>query len=120
VKTMCHSCGSLFNLMEHFIEAGVDIINPVQTTAAKMDPVELKKRFGGQIVFWGGAVDTQTVLPYGTVDDVREQAKERIRTFAPGGGFVFAPIHNIQYGVPPKNVVTMVDTAWEYGRYPIH
>ena len=67
----------------------------------------------------GGQVDTQTVLPYGTAVDVREQAKERIRIFAPGGGFV-RPIHNIQYGVPPKNIVTMVDTAWEYGEYPIH
>jgi uroporphyrinogen decarboxylase len=105
--------------MEYFIEAGVDILNPIQTTAAQMNPVELKRRFGGRIVFWGGGVETQTVLPYGTADEVREQAKERIRVFAPGGGFVFAAIHDIQHGVPPQNVLTMADTALGYGKYPI-
>jgi uroporphyrinogen decarboxylase len=118
-KTMYHSCGSNFDLMEYFIEAGVDILNPIQTTAAGMDPVELKKRFGGRIVFWGGGVDTQTVLPYGTADEVREQVRDRIRIFAPGGGFVFSQIHDIQYGVPPRNILAMADTALEYGKYPI-
>jgi uroporphyrinogen decarboxylase len=118
-KTMYHSCGSNSSFMEHFIDAGVDILNPIQTTAAKMDPVELKKRFGGRIVFWGGGVDTQTVLPHGTADEVREQVKERIRVFAPGGGFVFSQVHNIQYGVPPRNVLAMVDAAFEYGKYPV-
>ncbi len=119
VKAMYHSCGSIMNLVEYFIEAGVDILNPVQTTAVNMDPVELKKRFGGRIVFWGGGVDTQTVLPHGTADDVRAQVKERVRIFAPGGGFVFAPDHDIQYGVPPQNILAMVDTACEMGKYPI-
>jgi len=118
-KTMYHSCGSNINLMEYFIEAGVDILNPIQTTAAKMDPLELKKRFGGRIVFWGGGVETQTVLPYGTADQVREQVQERLRIFAPGGGLVFAAIHDIQHGVPPQNVLAMVDTALEYGTYPV-
>ena len=119
VKTMYHSCGSNFNLIDYFIEAGVDILNPVQTTAANMDPVELKKRFGGRIVFWGGGVDTQTVLPYGTADEVRQQVKQRVQVFGPGGGFVFAGIHDIQYGVPPENILAMADAAAEFGRYPI-
>ena len=118
-KTMYHSCGSNFNLMEYFIEAGVDILNPIQTTAAEMDPVELKKRFGGRIVFWGGGVDTQTVLPHGTSDEVREQVKERIRIFAPGGGFVFSQVHDIQFGVPPQNILSMADAALQYGKYPV-
>jgi uroporphyrinogen decarboxylase len=118
-KVMYHSCGSNFKLMEYFIEAGVDILNPIQTTAVNMDPVELKKRFGGRICFWGGGVDTQTVLPYGSADEVREQVQERIRILAPGGGLVFAAVHAIQYGVPPQNILTMVDTAFEYGGYPI-
>ena len=118
-KVMYHSCGSNFKLMEYFIEAGVDILNPIQTTAANMDPVELKKRFGGRICFWGGGVDTQTVLPHGTADEVREQAQERIRILAPGGGLVFAAVHAIQYGVPPQNILAMADTAFERGRYPI-
>ena len=119
-KTMFHSCGSNFNLIEHFIEAGVDILNPIQATAARMDPVELKQRFGGRIVFWGGGADTQTVLPYGTTDEVREQVKERIRIFASGGGFVFSQVHNIQYGVPPQNILAMADAAFEYGLYHNH
>jgi uroporphyrinogen decarboxylase len=118
-KTMYHSCGSCFELMEHFIEAGVDILNPIQTTAARMDPQELKTRWGERIVFWGGGSETQTVLPYGTADEVREQARDRIRIFAPGGGFVFSQIHNIQYGVPPQHILAMADAAFEYGSYPI-
>ncbi|MBM3242245.1 methyltransferase [Candidatus Poribacteria bacterium] len=118
-KTFYHSCGSNFNLIEYFIEAGVDILNPVQTTAANMDPVELKKRFRNRIVFWGGGVDTQTVLPRGTVEEVRNQVKERIRAFAPGGGFVFTQVHNIQYGFPPQNIIGMADAVLEFGEYPI-
>jgi uroporphyrinogen decarboxylase len=118
-KTMYHSCGSNFRILEHFIEAGVDILNPVQTTAARMDPVELKRAFGGRIVFWGGGADTQTVLPHGTPEEVREQVKERMRIFGPGGGFVFSQVHNIQHGVPPQNILAMVDAAVEYGQYPL-
>jgi uroporphyrinogen decarboxylase len=112
-KAMYHSCGSNFNIMEYFIQAGVDIFNPVQTSAVNMEPARLKKHFGGRIVFWGGGVDTQAVLPRGTADEVREQVKERIKIFAPGGGFVFSTGHNIQYGVPSENILAMVDTAIE-------
>jgi uroporphyrinogen decarboxylase len=84
-----------------------------------MEPVELKKRFGGRIVFWGGGAETQTVLPNGSADDVSMQVKERIQTFGPGGGFVFSHIHDIVLGVPPENILAMVDTAREYGQYPL-
>jgi uroporphyrinogen decarboxylase len=118
-KTFYHSCGGVFDLIEHFIAAGVDILNPIQATATKMNPQNLKERFGGRIVFWGGGADTQTVLPYEKVEDVRNQVKERINIFAPGGGFVFAAVHNLQYGVPPQNIVGMADAAVEFGKYPI-
>jgi uroporphyrinogen decarboxylase len=119
VKTFIHSCGSIYNIIEYIIAAGFDILNPVQVTAGNMDAAGLKNKFGGRIVFWGGGVDTQTVLPFGTADEVREQVKERIKIFAPGGGFVFNPTHCIQYGVPPKNLLAAADAAYEYGAYPI-
>ncbi len=118
-KTLYHCCGSIFNLMEHFIEAGVDCLNPIQTTTARMDPAELKKRFGGRIVFWGGGAETQTVLPNGSADQVREQVRERMRIFAPGGGLIFSHIHAIVLGVPPENVLAMADAALRYGKYSI-
>jgi uroporphyrinogen decarboxylase len=118
-KTFIHSCGSIYNIIEYIIAAGFDILNPVQTTAYNMDAAGLKEKFGGRIVFWGGGVDTQTVLTFGTEDEVREQVKERIKIFAPGGGFVFSPTHNIQYGVAPKYLLAAADTAYEYGTYPI-
>ena len=116
-KTMYHSCGAVFDLIEHFIAAGVDIINPIQTTAAKMNPHRLKECFGGKIVFWGGGVDTQVVMPNGTVEDVRDQVRERINIFASGGGFIFAATHNIQHDVPPENIVAMADAVAESGCY---
>lgn len=118
-KTMYHCCGSIWNLIDYFIEAGVDILNPVQVTANNMDPQKLKEHFGGRIVFWGGGVDTQSVMPFETPEKVKEQVKERIDSFAPGGGFVFAAIHNLQYGVPPENIITMVDAVNKYGKYPV-
>jgi len=117
-KTFFHSCGSIYHLIPQMIEAGVDILNPVQVSAAGMDARRLKTEFGGRIVFWGGGIDTQTVLPFGTTAEVRAQVKERIEIFAPDGGFVFAPVHDIQYGVPPENILAMADAAVEYGIYP--
>jgi uroporphyrinogen decarboxylase len=119
-KTLYHCCGSIFNLIDYFIEAGVDCLNPIQTSTARMDPLELKKRFGGRIVFWGGGAETQTILPHGTADEVRERVRERMRIFAPGGGFVFSHVHSISLGVPPENILAMVDTAFECGKYPIN
>jgi len=118
-KVMIHSCGSIYHLIGHMIEAGIDILNPVHVSTANMEPEKLKREFGGRIVFWGGGVDTQTALPYGTIEEVAEQTKERIRIFGPGGGFVFTPVHNIQYGVPLENIAAMIKTVMEYGNYPI-
>jgi len=118
-KTFIHSCGSVMALIPDFIEAGFDILNPVQTSAANMDPAELEARFGDQITFWGGGVDTQRTLPFGTADEVREQVRGRIRVFGPGGGFVFNSIHNVQAQVPIENILAMYEAVRAYGRYPI-
>jgi len=106
-----HSCGSIYDLIPDLIDAGVDILNPVQTSANKMDPSVLKEEFGDKITFWGGGVDTQHIMPDGSTDDVREDVEMRMRIFAPGGGFVFAPIHNVQANVPPENVATAFETV---------
>ena len=118
-KVLFHSCGSVYNLIPHIIEMGADILNPVQCHTAHMEPQRLKAEFGGRLVFWGGGVDTQTVLPFGTPDEVRQQVKERISIFGPSGGFVFAPTQDIQADVPPENLVAMYDAVREYGRYPL-
>jgi hypothetical protein len=116
-KTYLHSCGSVRNLLPHFIEAGVDILNPVQTSAARMEAAQLKAEFGDRIVFWGGGCDTQHVLGCASPDDIRRHVKERIEIFAPGGGYVFNQIHNIQANVPPENIIAMFDAAYEFGNY---
>jgi uroporphyrinogen-III decarboxylase len=118
-KTFSHSCGSVINLYEDFIGAGFDIVNPVQTSAANMDPAELKRRFGDRVAFWGGGVDTQHTLPTGTPDEVRAQVRERLDIFGRGGGFVFNTIHNVQPRTPIENVLAMYETMREYGRYPL-
>ncbi len=118
-KTFIHSCGSVFDLIEDFIAAGFDILNPVQSSAAHMDPRELKKKFGERITFWGGGVDTQRTLPFGSADEVRREVRERLRLLGPGGGFVFNAVHNIQALVPVANVLAMYETALQYGRYPL-
>jgi len=107
-KTMKHSCGAVEPLMKNFIDSGFDIINPVQISATGMDPSHLKKEYGNHIVFWGGGVDTQKTLPFGTSDEVYREVCERIEIFADGGGFVFNTIHNIQSTVPVKNILSML------------
>jgi uroporphyrinogen decarboxylase len=106
-----HSCGSIYPLIPDLIEAGVDILNPVQTSAANMEPEKLKAEFGDQITFWGGGCDTQQVLPNASPEEIKQHVTERINILAPGGGFVFNPIHNIQANVPPENIVAMFETA---------
>jgi hypothetical protein len=118
-KTFIHSCGSVEALLPDFIEAGFDILNPVQCSAAAMDPRQLKARFGDRIVFWGGGVDTQRTLPFGTPDEVRREVQERIHIFGPGGGFVFNAIHNVQARVPVENLLALYAAVREYGRYPL-
>lgn len=106
-KTFIHSCGSVYQLIPEFIDAGFDILNPVQCSAAGMDAKKLKAEFGKDIVFWGGGVDTQKTLPFGAPDDVYREVRERIRIFNQGGGFVFNAIHNIQSRVPVENILAM-------------
>lgn len=118
-KVFFHSCGSVVDFLDDFIDAGVDILNPVQCSAAGMDPMWLKENYGDKLVFWGGGVDTQKTLPFGTPDQVRQEVADRIRIFAPGGGFVFNTIHNIQQGTPVENLLAMYETVKERGQYPI-
>jgi uroporphyrinogen decarboxylase len=116
-KLFYHSCGATRDLIPDLIDIGFDILNPVQVSARGMDTKALKAQFGRDIVFWGGGVDTQRVLPFGKPRDVIDEVKRRIDDLAPGGGFVFAAVHNIQALVPPENIVAAFDTALEYGRY---
>jgi len=115
-KLFFHCCGAARGLIPDLIDLGFDILNPVQVSARGMDTKELKAEFGRDITFWGG-IDTQRVLPFGKPQDVVDEVKRRIDDLAPGGGFVFAAVHNIQALVPPENIVTMFDTALEYGKY---
>lgn len=109
-KSLKHCCGACEPLIEGFIEAGFDVLNPVQFSAKGMDPQHLVDKYGGRIVFWGGGVDTQDVLPFGTVDDVRNDVREKIRIFGQTNGFVFNTVHNIQYNVPTENILAMFET----------
>jgi uroporphyrinogen-III decarboxylase len=118
-KTYFHCCGSIYHLIPHLIEAGIDILNPVQTSAANMDPVRLKEEFGSRLCFWGGGCDTQRVLPTATPEEVREHVRERMAIFAPGGGYVFTQVHNVQKNVPPENIIAMFDAAREFGAMPV-
>ena len=96
-------------MLPDIIEAGFDILNPVQCSAAGMDPQTLKDRFGAKITFWGGGVDTQKTLPFGTPDEIRQQVRERIGIFGRGGGFVFNTVHNVQAGVPAESLIAMYE-----------
>lgn len=113
-KTFKHSCGSVARFYESFIECGFDIINPVQCSAAGMEPEPLKEKYGSRLVFWGGGVDTQRTLPFGTPEQVREEVLRRCEIFAPGGGFVFNTIHNVQARTPVANIVAMIDAVYEF------
>lgn len=113
-KTLKHCCGGIFPLLPLFIESGFDAINPVQCSAEGMDPQALKDTYGDNIVFWGGGVDTQKVLPFGTPQEVHDQVLERIKIFNKNGGYVFNPIHNIQAGVPTENIIAMLQAIKEY------
>lgn len=115
-KTFKHSCGAVEKFLESFIESGFDILNPVQCSAKGMDPANLKAKYGDRIVFWGGGVDTQRVLPFGAPAEVREQVLRRCEIFSRNGGFVFNPIHNIQARTPVENMVAMIDAVHSFGR----
>jgi hypothetical protein len=113
-RTFKHSCGAIEPLIETFIDSGFDILNPVQCSATGMDPKELKQKYGQQITFWGGGVNTQQTLPFGTPEDVRREVLERCEIFAPGGGFVFNAIHNVQALTPIANFIAMIDAVKTY------
>jgi uroporphyrinogen decarboxylase len=116
-KVMFHSCGNVRPVIPDFIEMGIDILNPVHITATGMEPLQLKKDFGSDIVFWGGGIDTQKVLPTSTPEEVTESVKRNLEALAPGGGYVFATVHNIQSEVPPQNIIAMLEGLREYGKY---
>lgn len=118
-KVFMHCCGGILPLIPDFIASGFDILNPVQTSAAGMAPQSLKERFGSEITFWGGGVDTQKTLPFGTPEEVSKQVKEHMQIFGKGGGFVFNPIHNVQAGIPVENLLALYQAVQENRNYPL-
>jgi len=114
-KTFLHSCGCIHDYIDQWIEAGIDVLNPVQISAAKMEPKRLMDKFAGRIVLWGGGCDTQKVLPLGTPEEIREHVRQNISIFNTKGGYVFTQVHNIQANVPPENIEAMLAAAYEFG-----
>lgn len=114
-----HSCGSVYYAIPDLIEIGIDILNPIQVAARDMDTARLKREFGADLVFWG-AIDTQSVLPFGTPEDVETEVKRRLRDLGPGGGYVLASVHNIEADVPAKNILAMSQAAQHWGCYPLN
>jgi uroporphyrinogen decarboxylase len=117
-RIFLHSCGSVYQLLPELIDCGVEILNPVQVSAKDMDTRRLKAEFGESISFWG-AIDTQHVLPYGSMKEVQDEVRQRLSDLGPGGGYVVAPVHNVQADVPAENVIAMYQSARESGRYPL-
>ena len=116
-KIWYHTCGSCGSLLPELHDNGVDIVNPVQVSASNMDPAQLKRDFGEKLVFWGGACDSQHILPFATPEEVRDDVRKNIAAFKPGGGYVFNNVHNIQAGVPAQNIVALYDAAYDFGFY---
>lgn len=117
-KIYRHSCGSVYEIIPDFIEIGVEILNPVQPLAKNMEPWRLKKEFGKNITFFGG-IDVQRLLPYGKPEEIKKAVKETIQVYAPGGGYILGPSHNIEPDTPVENIVAMYEAALEYGNYPL-
>ena len=118
-KVFYHSCGAVFDVIGDFIDIGVDILNPIQRSAAKMDIAKMKKEFGKDLCFWGGGIDIQQVLPFASLDEIEKDVKRTIEIMAPGGGYVFFPSHNIQADVTPDRFHKTFETALKYRDYPI-
>ena len=116
-KIWYHTCGSCLEYIPELIDNGVEILNPVQINAAGMDPAKLKQAYGDKLVFWGGGVDSQGVLPFSAPENVKADVKANMEAFKAGGGYVFNNVHNIQAGVPPENIIAMYEAAYEYGFY---
>lgn len=119
IKVFMHNCGAIYEYMPDIIEIGIDIINPVQLSAKNMESDRLKREFGKDIIFWGGGADATRVMTLFSPEKLTEEVKKRISDLAPGGGYIFAPVHNIQYNVPPQNVVAFYEAGYKYGKYPI-
>ena len=119
-KTFIHSCGSVVQLIPDFIAAGFDILNPVQTSAAGMDPHVLAEEFGDQFTFWGGGVDTQHTLPFGSPETIQTEVRERMKIFGAGGGYVFNTVHNVQADIPTPNLVALYQAVEAYRNYPVY
>jgi uroporphyrinogen decarboxylase len=117
IKIMFHSCGNVRPVIPDFVEMGIDILNPVHITSTGMEPKKLKKDFGRDMVFWGGGVETQHTLPQGSPQEIKDDVKRNMDALAPGGGFVFSTVHNIQADVPPQNIEAMWEALQEYGSY---
>jgi len=115
-KCFKHCCGAIFGMVDLFIDSGFDILNPVQVSATGMDPQALKSRFGKNITFWGGGVDTQHVLPFGTPAEVKAQVLRHLEIFSKDGGYVFNTVHNTQAKVPVKNFLAMMEAVREFNR----
>ena len=115
---MWHTCGSVYDVVEDLREIGVSCLNPVQTTAAHMDPARLKTDFGDRMAFWGG-IDTMRVLNQGSIEEVRSEVREKLRALAPGGGYILNPTHNVQPDVPVENLLAMIEAGLQYGTYPL-
>jgi uroporphyrinogen decarboxylase len=118
-KVFIHCDGAIEELLPDFVEIGIDVLNPLQTTAKGMDPRRIKQKFGWNLSFWGGGVETQTTLPFGSLEDIRRQVRERVKLLGAGGGFVFATIHNIQADIPPEKILAIYDTVAACGKYPL-
>jgi uroporphyrinogen decarboxylase len=118
VKVFYHTCGAVRKLIPDLIDAGIDILNPIQISSPGMDPQELKREYGRDLVFWGGGVDTQRVLGVASPEEIRGHVRRNIDALAPGGGFIFAAVHDIQANVPPENIMAMWEAWREYGLYP--
>jgi uroporphyrinogen decarboxylase len=112
-----HTCGACAAYIPDLIDNGIDILNPVQIGLPNMAPADLKTRFGRQVVFWGGGIDAQHVLPHATPAEIRDHVRRNLAAFKPGGGYVFNNVHNIQPDVPPENVLALFDAAYEFGKY---
>jgi len=116
-KIWYHSCGGVVEYIPDLMDNGIDILNPVQITAQGMDPVYLKEKFGKDLVFWGGGIDSQHILPFASTEEVKASVKANMEAFKAGGGYVFNNVHNIQAGVPPENILAMYEAAYEFGAY---
>ncbi|MCK5197566.1 MAG: hypothetical protein KAR21_04410 [Spirochaetales bacterium] len=116
-KIWYHTCGACNEYIPDLMDNVIDILNPVQISAKDMEPGVLKANYGDQLVFWGGGIDSQHILPFSSVQEVRNEVQKNLAYFKPGGGYVFNNVHNIQHGVPPENIVALYDAAYEFGFY---